>query len=168
MVMTRVFFAAALLVAGLSGCAQVKEVSYDPTTGSGVVAIPSDAGIFDGMNRRAAKALIEKRVGPHFDIVDEKEFAIGQQTLNNQQVNGTQTTGQTTTQNLTEWRIAYRKTTVGSMLDARQGGSIQQTRYMQGSGSGVQPAGGIVPDVRPGVNHAGGACADGNCSLPRQ
>ena len=168
--MTRVFFAAAALVACLSGCAQVKEVSYDPTTGSGVIAIPSDAGIFDGMNRRAAKALMEKRVGPHYDITHEDLVTIGQQTTNSQQVNGNQTMGQSTTQDLTELRLSYRKVSVGSLLDARQGGSIQQTRYMPGSGSGVQPAGGLVPSVLP-VNHAGGVpmgtCPDGNCAIPR-
>jgi hypothetical protein len=153
--------AAATIVAGLSGCAQVREISYEPATGSGVVAIPANAGIWEGYNRRAAEALIRNRVGPHFDIVDEQRVATGQQIVNNQQVNGSQSINQTTTQPIEEWRIAYRKKAAGAMGSVP--GGIQQTRGLPGSGPGVQPAGGLVPSVQPAVNHAGGVCADGSC-----
>jgi hypothetical protein len=157
--MTRVSFAAAALVACLSGCAQVKEVSYDPTTGSGVVAVPSDSGLFESMNRRAAMALIEKRVGPNFEIVDEQRVSVGQQTMNNQQVNGGTSTSQTTMQDLTEWHIAYRKKAAGPL-----GSSILQTRYPSGAASGVQQASGLVPSVLPGAGQGGWMCADGKCA----
>ncbi|HSQ56040.1 MAG TPA: hypothetical protein VLM40_09860 [Gemmata sp.] len=184
--MTRVIFAAAAILASLSGCAQVKEVSYDPQTGTGVVAIPSNGGIWDGMNRRAASALIEKRVGPNYSIVGEEQVVTGRQTVNNQNTNSDpnflnqSVTNTTTTQDLTELQIRYQKKPTAGALGSRGTNGIQQTRYLPGSGPGVTQAGGIVPSAGPGVNRAGGitsgtqgvgsvqtgGCADGSCAIP--
>ena len=168
--MTRIVFAVAAMAGSLSGCAQVKEVAYDPQSGMGVVAIPANSGIWEGYNRRAAMAMIEKRVGPSFEIVEEREVVTGQQTVQNQQMNSDpnfthqSATNVTTTRDVTEWQITYR--VKGPMPSGLPGGSIQQTRYQSGSGRGVNQAGGIVPSVQPGASAAQGGfiCADGNCS----
>jgi hypothetical protein len=70
--------------------------------------------------------LIEQHVGPSFDIVEEKEVATGQTTVNNQNTNKEATfnssvpflpaekqttTTTTTTHDITEYRIHYRKRT---------------------------------------------------------
>src|SRR5262249_42867315 len=81
------------------------------------------------------------------------------QTFNRQSVNNT-----TTTQDVTEYRIAYRKktgpSTIGGALpNGISGAGVQQTQYRQmGAGTGVQSTGGIVPSVGPGgaVTPAGG------------
>lgn len=165
--MTRVALGVAALVAGLSGCASpAKEISFDPQTGSGVVAIPANSDAWPTFNRQQAVALIQKRVGPNFDIVEEGQVVTGKQTVNNQQTTGDQAFGTTTTTDVTEYRIAYRKLPAGQAsraplpgMPAAPGG-VQQTQYMQGAAAaaGVHAAGGIVPSAAPngGVHAAGG------------
>jgi hypothetical protein len=167
--MTRLLLASAALVAGLSGCASpAQEISFDPTTGTGVVAIPANTDVWPTYNKRAALALIRERVGPDFEIVKEDQIVTGQRTQNNQQVNGDpMLTGQTvtnttTTSNVTEWWITYRRKAGpmtnplsgmnGATVGQRPVGNVQQTHYMQGqSATGLQPAGGAIPSVQPGA-----------------
>ena len=60
----------AAVVAGLSGCAS--PARYVETQGdTGVVAIPSNSDVWPNYNRKAAMALIEKHVGPNYEIVEE-------------------------------------------------------------------------------------------------
>jgi hypothetical protein len=188
--MTRVMFGvAALVVAGLSGCAS--PARYVEKQGdAGVVAIPADTDVWPTYNRRAAMELIEKHVGPNYEIVEFREVATGQRTSNNQEIQNEQTWNRSnpllpankqtvqntqTTQDVTEVRIAYRKRAgapMGSPMGA-QGlpGTVQQTQYRAGTGAGVQPAGGIVPSMAPGggvvpaVGVQNGACPDGRCNL---
>ena len=121
--MNRLVLGVVALVAGLSGCAS--PARYIERTGdTGVVAIPANTDAFPTYNRSEAMALIQKHVGPNFEIVEEREVATGKRTLNDQQVNNEQTwntsnpllpankqtvQNTTTTQDVTEWRIAYRK-----------------------------------------------------------
>lgn len=177
--MTRVALGVAAAVAGLSGCASpAKEISFDPQTGSGVVAIPSNTDAWPTYNYTHAKELIQKRVGPNFEVVEEGQVVTGQQTVNNQQVTGDLAWGATTTSDVTEWRIAYRKrpgaaAAGGPLMPGMQ--PVQQTQYPPGKGaaaaavgSGVHPAGGIVPSAAPGggVIRAGGTVPGGkaNCN----
>jgi hypothetical protein len=170
--MTRMLLLVAAVTAGLSGCATpARDISWDPLSGTGIVAIPANSNMFPTYYRNEALALIEKRVGPNYEIVEEREVPIGQTTLNNQQLNNDSMLGITTTKNLTEYHIAYRKkalpTTVTPGLPGA--GSIQQTQFRPGTGGvgtgGVQPAGGMLPPGAPGntlvpsvapVNPAGG------------
>lgn len=129
------------LVSLAGGCAS--PARYVERGGTqGVVAIPSNTDSFPGYNRREALALIQKHVGPNYEIVDEREVVTGTNTTNNQIANGQQTpnakggkseiqtvSGVTTQTDRTEWRITYRK--VG-----------------EGSADGGLPAG-TVPNVGP-------------------
>ena len=161
--MTRVIVGVAAILAGLSGCASpAKLVSQDPLSGSGVVAIPENTDVWPTHNRRAAMALIEKYAGPNYEIVSEGRVATGQQVLNSQQVNGNQSIGQTTTQDLTEWHITYRKK-AGPTTGLTPAGGMQPIR-LPGGGTPVQPAGGIVPSMAPG----GGVINAGGPLAPRQ
>jgi len=164
--MTRVMLAAAAVVASLSGCAS--PARYVETQGDiGVVAIPSNSDVWPNYNRKAAVALIEKHVGPDYEIIEEREIATGQRTFNNQQVQNEQTWNMTnpllpankqtvqnttTTHDVTEWRIAYRKR-AGAPAGSMGAGVVQQTKYLPGSGAatGVKPAGGVVPSMAPGA-----------------
>ncbi len=178
--MKRVVLGVAVLVAGVSGCASpAKDVSFDPATGSGVVSIPANTDVWPTYNRSQAISLIQSRLGPNFEIVEEREVVTGQTTSNNRQINTEQTvnsqipvlpaekqtiTDTSTTRDVTEYRIAYRKRST----PATPGGDVVQTQYQSGSG-GVQQAGGLVPSVAPGpiVRPAGGltgkGCPDGKC-----
>jgi hypothetical protein len=165
--MNRVLLGVAALVAGLSGCAS--PARYVERTGdSGVVAIPANTDSFPSYNRSEAMALIHKHVGSSFEIVEEREVATGKRTLNDQQVNNEQTwntsnpllpaskqsvQNTTTTQDVTEWRIAYRKKAPMSIGTGPVGSSVTPAGGIQSrSGTGtssVQHAGGIVPPVGP-------------------
>jgi hypothetical protein len=182
--MNRLVFGVAALVAGLSGCAS--PARYVERTGdSGVIAIPANTDTFPSYNRSEAMALIQKHVGGSFEILEEREVATGKRTLNDQQVNNEQTWNSsnpllpankqtvqntTTTQDVTEWRIAYRKKVPvntglggGSLGTGSLGSSVSpaagvQPRASAGAGApNVQNAGGILPPVgpTPGVIQAG-------------
>lgn len=171
--MTRMLLAVAAVTAGLSGCATpARDISWDPLSGTGVVAIPDNSNTFPTYYRNEALALIEKHVGPNYEIVEEREVPIGQTTLNNHHVNNESMLGITTTKNLTEYHIAYRKKTLPTTVTPGLpgSGSVHPTQYRSGAGgmgtsSGVQPAGGplpgsaagtsLAPSVAP-VNPAGG------------
>jgi hypothetical protein len=174
---------AAVVVTGLSGCAS--PARYVEKSGDvGVIAIPANTDVWPMHYRSEALALIERHVGPNFEIVEEKEIAVGSRTNNNQQVKREQTfnstmpfmpaekdtvTNTTSTHDITEWRIAYRKkyTPLGGMPGGSAGGQnpyaplptggVTQTQYMPASGgaAGVQPTSGIVPSVGP-TSTAGG------------
>lgn len=159
----------AALVAALSGCAS--PARYVERTGEmGVVAIPANTDSFPNYNRSEAMALIHKHVGGNFEILEEREVATGKKTFNDQHVNNEQTwntsnpllpankqtvQNTTTTQDVTEWRIAYRKkvpTSIGSGLvgsPVTPVGAVQSRAPVGAGVSNVQPAGGIVPSVGP-------------------
>jgi len=173
------------VVAAASGCASpAKDISFDPATGTGVVAIPDNTDVWPTYNRSQALALIQSRVGPDFEIIEEQTVVIGQTTSNDRQVN-TQTPSErkrilpteiemkfirdmTTTRDLTEYRIAYRRKPMAA-APAPASGSVVQTHYQSGT-TGTPPAGGIVPSVAPGpvLRPAGDApsagCTDGKCT----
>ena len=171
--MTRFLFAAAVLVAGLSGCASPARY-VDKGPDGGVVAIPSNTDYFPTFNRSAAIEKIKEHVGPNFEITEEREVPKGQQTISNQQVNGKNQSNITTTQDVTEYQIAYRrKSGVMGMpmsptnpMNPQMGpfGGVQQTQYLPGMpATGVKQAGGVVPSMGPagGVYPAGGVPAGG-------
>jgi hypothetical protein len=153
--MHRLLISAAVLAAWLSGCsspARYVEQGRD----SGVVAIPANTDGWPTYHRSEALKLIEKHVGPNYEIIEEREIATGQQTRHDQPTVppvGPTITNTTTTTNVTEWRIAYRaRPAVTEFSGPLPGtsGVVQQTQYRSGSTSGVRPAGGIVPNVGPG------------------
>ena len=175
--MNRLVLGSVALVAALSGCAS--PARYVERTGdTGVIAIPANTDAFPTYNRSEAMALIHKHIGPNFEIVEEREVATGKRTLNDQQVNNEQTwntsnpllpankqtvQNTTTTHDVMEWRIAYRKK-VPNSLGSRISWLIRDPRERRAVAdaggavnSAVQPAGGIVPPVGPtsGVVAAG-------------
>lgn len=199
--MIRACLGVTVVLAAFSGCASPARY-IERQADSGVVAIPANTDAWPTHNRREAIALIQKHVGPNFEITEEREVATGQRTFNNQQVNNEQTfntsnpflpankqtvQNSTTTTDVTEYRIAYRRvagapgiggvTIPGGAQMGLGAGTVQQTNYRSGTstpgllGGGVQPAGGIVPSAGP-VNNGfttGGApganCVDGKCYI---
>ena len=136
---------AATAVASLSGCASARYVEKNGD--SGIIAIPTNADFWPIKHRTEAVALIEKHVGPNYEIVEEKEVVTGVTTNHNQQIKREPTynsevpffeaekqtiTNTTSSSDRTEWRIAYR----------RRAAPVQ-TQYAPTTG--VQPAGGVVP-----------------------
>lgn len=126
-------------VAALSGCGTARYVEKNAE--SGIIAIPSNADFWPMKHRTEAIALIEKHVGPAYEIVEEKEVVTGVTTHHNQEVTREPTynsevpflgaekqtvTNSTSTSDTTEWRIAYRRRPVPAT-------------------NGIQPAGGVVP-----------------------
>jgi hypothetical protein len=146
--MIRVTLTAGALAAGLAGCATpARYVERQP--GAGVVAVPTGTDVWPSYHRRAALELIERHVGAGYEIVDEREVATGKATQNDQRVHDRETlnpildgarqtvTNTTTTRDVTEWRISYRKRAEPA-ADA-----VRRTEYRSGSGpDGVKPAGG--------------------------
>ncbi|MCS7021896.1 MAG: hypothetical protein NZ703_01865 [Gemmataceae bacterium] len=159
----------AVTVMAISGCASARYVERHAD--SGVVAIPENSNHWPTYYRQAALDLIEKHVGPHYEIIEEREVVVGQQTSNNQQVGPDFLAGFSTTRDLTEWRIAYRRAAAPSVLPltgsrgplgggGTPGGSSPASGGVPATGSagpaagtnGVQPAGGV-----PGVSTTGSA-----------
>lgn len=138
------------LISLAGGCAgQARMVNYDDTTGSGTVAIANNTDVWPSYNMRAAKAMIESKVGPNYRIVSQGEVVTGQSTQNTQQTSVDQTqnkrnpnlpglrettTGTTTTQDIKEYRLTFVRV-------APQGGPMGG---MPGPG-GVMQTGGTVP-----------------------
>ena len=158
--MSRILTLAAAVVAGLSGCASpARFVEQGPD--HGVVAIPANTNAWPYYYQREAQALIERHVGPDFEVVDQRAVPVGTLTSNNQQVKREQAftnpftgpvekdtvTSTTSTHDITEWRITYRKRSgaVGTTTGAVPAAGTVRTQYQ----SGVQPAGGVVPNVAP-------------------
>jgi hypothetical protein len=158
--------AVAGLVALAGGCAS--PARYVERSGdSGVVAIPTNTGIFGKYNEREAQKLIQEHVGPNYEIVKQGEVVTGQSTTNNQQVSTDQVanrrnpnlpgerqvaTSTTTTQDLKEYRIWYRRAGAPVRPDQPFGGAgynVMQT-------GGTQPQGqSVVPSVLPGGGASG-------------
>ena len=103
------------LCSALPACGFVREVRRSPSGGE--IAI---RGRTSGAEKEAAD-LMNARCATGYDIVDEGEVVVGQQTFHNAQGQGTvmqnrngrvtqvntYSQGTTTTQNTTEWRIIY-------------------------------------------------------------
>jgi hypothetical protein len=152
-------------LAGLSGCASARYVERQAD--SGVVAIPENSNHWPTYYRQAALNLITQHVGPHYEILEEREVVVGQQTNNNQQVGPDFLAGITTTRELTEWRIAYRRAanphypSVGghTRVSPPTGSRPVTHGSTQAGGNTVQPAGGVpatsggatglIPSVAP-------------------
>jgi hypothetical protein len=175
--MNRMLMAVAAVLAGLSGCAS--PARYVEKSGDvGVVAFPANTDTWPMHYRSEALALIEKHVGPSYEIVHEGEVAVGQRTNNNQQIKREQTFNSsmpfapaekdtidntTTMHDITEYRITYRKRPVvgGSPLPpGMPGGS---SPYAPPPTGGVMPTGGVTQTQYaaptggvPGVQPAGG------------
>ncbi len=160
--MQRLMLASLFILAVTSGGCATPARYIERQPDSGVIAIPTNTNAWPSYNRNDAFALIQKHVGSDYEIVEEREVATGQTTHQNQLVDQQpgfnpgnplfasqrQTVQQsTTTQDVTEWRIAYRKRsqplTGGSQL------LQHQTQYPSGAVIGTQPAGGIAPGVGP-------------------
>jgi len=152
-------------LAGLSGCASARYVERQAD--SGVVAIPENSNHWPTYYRQAALNLITQHVGPHYEILEEREVVVGQQTNNNQQVGPDFLAGITTTRELTEWRIAYRRAanphypSVGGHTSVSPPTGSRPVTHgsTQAGGNTVQPAGGVpatsgvptglIPSVAP-------------------
>ncbi len=131
---------------------------------SGVVAIPDNSNAWPNYNMRAAKELMAKHVGPNYEIVDQYQVKTGQTTRNDQQTNTEltpnrrnpnlpgehqTTTGVTTTQDTTEWRIVYRRVAAPVNYDQPYGG-VPGTGLAPAGGTTAQgPPVGTVPSVLP-------------------
>ena len=131
---------------------------------SGIVSIPANNGLFADYYRKEALDLIQKHVGPNYEIIEVRKVVTGQSTTNNQQVNTEaipnkrnpnqpgerQTiTNDTTQRDITEVYIWYRQKSVplGSNQPYGAPGGVMQT-------GGVRPQGqpqGTTPDVVPSV-----------------
>lgn len=126
-----------LLAAGCAGPAR-----YVSKQGAeGVVSVPDDSNRWPHYYRNQAVDLIEKHVGPDYEIVKEEQVVTGQVTKNDQNIDREEqphiipwmsrererVTNTATTTDVTEWRITYRK---------RNGPSV--------GASAVVPAGGAV------------------------
>ena len=160
--MNRILLAVAVVLTGLSGCATPARY-VDKSGDSGIVAIPANTDSWPMHYRAEAVALIEKHVGPGYEIVEEKEVAVGQQTNNNQQVKREKAfnpnmpyvsgekdtiTNTTTTHDVTEYRIAYRKKPmIGGPMPAGMPGGPNPFAPV--------PAGGVTPGVVPAVGVGG-------------
>lgn len=195
--MTRFLLGVAVVViGGLSGCAS--PARYIERSGdTGVVAIPTNSDTWPNFNRREAMALIQKHVGSNFEITEEREVATGKRTFNDQHVNNEQTWNSTnpllpanrqtvqnttTTQDVTEYRIAYRRKStaprsLGSHETATAGGrapsspvvpSVQQPQQPLAPAAGIQPSGGMAVPAGPTapVVPAGGPIPPNNPGAP--
>jgi hypothetical protein len=140
------------VMTGLSGCATARYVERHAD--GGVVAIPENSNHWPTYYRQSALDLITQHVGPHYEILEEREVVVGQQTNNNQQMGPDFLAGITTTRELTEWRIAYRR--AASPYYPPATGS-PQSRNGSPAAAGSRPAGGsTLPGGAPLVQPAGG------------
>jgi hypothetical protein len=144
---------AAAALCGASGCASARYV--EKSADGGIVAIPSNADFWPIKHMTAAKELMEKHVGPDYEILDQKEVVTGVTTHHNQEIKREPTfnsevpfldaekhtvTNSTTSTDRTEWRIAYRRRPAPP-LGLTQVGAIQPA-------GGVVPAGGTTTTVK--------------------
>ncbi len=167
--MSRFILAFVALAANMTGCASPARY-IETSAESGVVAIPTNTDEWPNFHQSSARSLIEKHVGPAYEIVEQREVVTGQSESNSMQT-GPVNLSTTTTRDVTEWRIAYRKRTEGPIIGdvnfkgvttgLTPAGGIQQTEYLQGSSG---PAEGIVPSVGPGATFSTPHwCTDGKC-----
>ncbi len=124
---------AGLLGLAAVGCANARYIQKD--VNGGVIAMPADSR----SNRKKADELMREHVGPGYVVVEEKEVVTGQETTNHSDTqnelglhstvpvlpaNKQITTTTTTTRDLTEWHIVYRR---GGLPPAVADSPVQQT-----------------------------------------
>ena len=137
----------------------------EKTGDSGVVAIPANTNVWPTYYQTEAMAKIREHVGPNFEIVHEGLVQTGKTTVNNEHLNNDRMLNNqtinttTTTQDMTEWRITYRKK-AGPAPIINDGTARGLPNGRSGAG-GVQPAGGLQPaggahPLGNGVQSAGG------------
>lgn len=144
--MTRAFAGAVVAVVALAGGCAAPARYVEKGGDTGVVAIPANSDAWPNYHRREALALIQRHVGPNYEIVDEREVVTGSTTMNNQQVSTQRpaakgppgeiqtVSGVTAQTDQKEWRIWYRKTDGPAA----------------GGGSARGPGDDMVPSVFPG------------------
>jgi hypothetical protein len=135
---------------GLTGCNSARYVTIEST--GGVVAIPSNTNFWPTFNRRHAEELMQARCPAGYVIEREEEVVVGTtqsvDTTTNTKGDATlaalriapvtqETQQKTTSQNMTEWRIYYRR----------------KDAAVVSSAAPVQPAAAVNPAA--GVNPAG-------------
>ncbi len=131
-------------LAAAGGCSSpARVVTFNRETGTGVVAVPAGTHSFPFYYHREALAMIEKQVGPHYKILDEREIAPDPRNPNQP---GQQQTvsGSVTQQNTTEYRITFQ----------RLSAPIVNSNINSGVTTGLTPTGGPVPVG--GIAPAGG------------
>jgi hypothetical protein len=155
-----VLVVAGLLTSGLSGCASARYVQQGAD--GGVVAVQNGSNDWPSYNLNKAFKLIEQHVGPEYEIVWQGEQVVGQATTNNQNVQrevGTNSeipflpaektivTNSTTSRDVTEWRIHYRKRLPGPPAPS----GVVQTGHTVPAGPVGSWAGGMPPpqDANP-------------------
>lgn len=147
-------------LAAAGGCASpAKYVEKKGDTG--IVSIPNNTDSWPSYNKRAAHELIQKHVGTHYEILEERDVVVGQSTTNNQQVNTEQTvnrsipflpaekqtiTNNTTSRDITEWRIWYRR--IDPPRPGINGGPVPGRDDLAPAGA-RQPANPMIPSVLP-------------------
>lgn len=147
-------FALVAAVAATGGCASSAKYVDHSKPDMGVVAIPDNSDSWPNGNRRAALELIEKHVGPNYEIVEERTVPTGRtatrtplpdtnESLNprNQASPVKRPTGMAATrqEEVTEYRITYRKK-AGGFPAPRELASQEET--------GLTPAGGTIGPAR--------------------
>jgi hypothetical protein len=140
------------IMTSLSGCATARYVERHAD--GGVVAIPENSNHWPTYYRQSALDLITQHVGPHYEILEEREVVVGQQTNNNQQVGPDFLAGITTTRELTEWRIAYRR--AASPYYPPATGSPQPRNGSPAAAGSRPTANSSLPGGNPAVQPAGG------------
>lgn len=124
---------AAVGMAGTVGCGNARYIHKDAN--GGVIAMSAD----NSWNRKKAEELMKEHVGPGYQIVEEKEVVTGQVTTNHSDTqnelgvhsaipilpaNKQITTTTTSTKDVTEWQITYRR---GGLPPAVVEQPVQQT-----------------------------------------
>ncbi len=127
--MTRAWLLVAVIAAGAQvGCSSARYVQRGAD--EGVVAIPDRSNDWPTFHQDKAAKLIAEHVGPDYEVVEEWSEKVGENVHHDQKTNReptlnsevpfilpaekvtTQTT--TTTSDVTEWRIKYRKKAPGA------------------------------------------------------
>ena len=152
--MVRSILLAAVAAVGLTGCAGGGARYVAKQADGGVVAIPADTDAWPTHYRKKAEELMARHVGPDFEVVSEGEVVTGQSTNHDQKVQRDKTFNTTnpflpaekdtintttTTRDITEYHITYRRRSAAPM-----GGAA-----VAPAGGPVTPAGGLAPSVGP-------------------
>lgn len=167
MVRVLILPAVALTVAAVAGCASSSARYVAKDADGGVVAIPADTDVWPSHNRRAAEELIRRHVGPDFEVVREGEVVTGQATNHDQKVQRDKTFNTTnpflpaekqtidtttTTRDLTEYHITYRRRAGGVLPAGGVGtptGGVVPAGGPTAPGGAVKPAGGLMSPADP-------------------
>lgn len=135
------------------GCANARY--YQKDANGGIIAMSSNS---EG-NREKALKLIVDHVGPGYQIVEEREVVTGQSTTNQADTRKElapsseipflaaekkTTVSTTTTRDLTEWQIVYRRGPAMTSPPVQSAGAVQPAG---GAAPAVQPAAGLQPPV---------------------